>query len=151
MKMETLTKEPITDYITPAYNTSRTTPPGRVRKRPVIPPPGEPLLDDRRDALRQKCKAKSLIIESSSGQLIECPVADISRKGLRLMMPVCLPCGSEILIHPPQGVELRVGRARIRRQQVVERNGETWFECGVQFTEQAELRRHTWFLAMRNE
>ena len=61
-----------------------------------------------------------------------------------------MPCGSEILIYPPQDTELRVGRARIVRQQIVDEMGVTWFECGIQFTEQAELRRHTWFLTLRN-
>ena len=109
----------------------------------------EPLADDRRDALRQKCRAKTLVIEHPYLGRFECACVDISRKGLKLRMPVCIPCGSEILIHPPEGMELRVGKARIVRQQLVEVHGATWFECGIQFTEQAELRRHTWFLTLR--
>ena len=113
--------------------------------------PDEPTLDDdRRDALRQKCIAKTLHVEHAQMGCFECPCVDISRKGLKLRMPVCMPCGSEVLIHPPAETSLRVGRARIVRQHLVEEAGQTWFECGIQFTEQAELRRHTWFLTLRN-
>jgi hypothetical protein len=108
------------------------------------------LLDDRRNALRQKCRAKTLIVEHPQMGMFECPCLDISRKGLKLRMPVCVPCGSEVLIHPPEGTELRIGRARIMRQQVVDEDNATWFECGIRFTEQAELHRHTWFLTLRN-
>lgn len=108
------------------------------------------LLDDRRNALRQKCRAKTLLVEHPQLGTFECPCIDISRKGLKLRMPVCVPCGSEVLIHPPKDTELRVGRARIVRQHVVDDASGTWFECGIQFTEHAELRRHTWFLTLRN-
>ncbi len=107
------------------------------------------LEDDRRDALRQNCVAKTLRVEHPQMGSFECPCVDISRKGLKLRMPICMPCGSEILIYPPPATELRVGRARIVRQHLVEEPGMTWYECGIQFTEQAELRRHTWFLTLR--
>ncbi len=109
----------------------------------------EALADDRRDALRQKCKAKTLRVEHPQLGSFECPCVDISRKGLKLRMPICIPCGSEILIYPPPDADLRVGKARIVRQHLVEDQNTTWFECGIQFTEQAELRRHTWFLTLR--
>ena len=106
--------------------------------------------DDRRNALRQKCRVDMLIIEHAEIGRVGCLVMDISRKGFRLRMPVCIPCGSVVQVHPPHGETLRVSEARIVRQQYVENNGKTWFECGVQFTEEAELRRHTWFLTLRN-
>ena len=108
-----------------------------------------PTIDDRRDALRQKCRVYSLMVEHPSTGIVECICMDISRKGLKLRMPVCIPCGSEITVHPPEAMGLRVSKARIMRQQLVDGGSTTWYECGIQFTEQAELRRNTWFLTLR--
>ncbi len=106
-------------------------------------------VDDRRDALRQRSTVDTLWVESHGQGMHLCSVLDISRKGMRIRMPICLPCGAEMLIHPPIDAALRPARARIVRQHVVEIDGETWIECGIQFTEEAELRRHTWFLTLR--
>ena len=110
--------------------------------------PEELLLDDKRDALRQPCVVSKVTIEYQQMRY-ECMVMDISRTGMRLRMPICLPCGSNIMILPPTGFELRISQARIVRQCVVDDRDTTYFECGVHFTESAELRRHTWFLALR--
>lgn len=109
----------------------------------------EIILEDRRLALRQPCRVETLVVEHEERGRFECRVVDISRKGIRLLMPVSLPCGSVIRIYPPQGMELRICLARIIRQQVVTTEEGDWFECGVAFTERAELRRHSWFLTLR--
>src|ERR1051325_2042590 len=98
----------------------------------------ETLNDDRRIALRQPCQVEILTIEHEELGKHACVVMDISRKGFRLRMPLCIPCGSEITVHPPDGTDLRPGRARIMRQQVVDQGGKCWFECGIQFTDSAD-------------
>lgn len=110
----------------------------------------EEMRDDRRDALRQSCLIDTLLVEHPTMGQIVCQVMDISRRGLRLRMAINIPCGSDVILHPPKGVELSRSRARIMRQQVVDApDGTTFFECGLRFTEEAELRRHKWFLTLR--
>jgi hypothetical protein len=106
-------------------------------------------MDDRRNALRQRSVVDTLLVEHAELGTCVCKVMDLSRKGMRLRMPVCIPCGSEILIYPPKGTDLRISKAEIVRQYIVRKDGNEYFECGVQFTESAELRRHTWFLSLR--
>jgi hypothetical protein len=107
------------------------------------------LLQDRRWALRQPTGEIPLIVEHHQLGRHEGIVLDVSRKGLRFRADFCFPCGSMILLHPPAGSDLRAVRGRIMREQLVERNGEMVFECGVQYTDEAEIRRHTWFLKLR--
>ncbi len=109
-----------------------------------------PLENDRRDALRQRSIVETLIVEHPEIGTCVCTVTDLSRKGMRLRMPICIPCCSEILLHPPKGMDLRITRAEIVRQNIVRKNGDVWYECGIQFTESAELRRHSWFLSLRH-
>ncbi len=109
----------------------------------------EMLLDDRRDALRQPTPALPLTVEHQELGNHEGCIVDVSRRGLRFRSRFCFPCGGRILLYPPTGTDLRPVRARIMRVQVIEERDGTYFECGVQYTDEAEIRRHTWFLSLR--
>ena len=111
--------------------------------------PLEIIKEDRRDALRQESRVINLIAEHEERGRFMCEVTDVSRRGMRLRMPVCLPCGSEITIHPPYNESLKPSQAKIIRQQVVQDGDAVWYECGVRYTDAAELRRHTWFITLR--
>ena len=106
--------------------------------------------EDRRDALRQESRMITLIAEHDERGRFVCQLMDVSRRGLRLRMPVSLPNGSEIIVHPPIHESLKPSPAKIIRQQVVEDGEAIWYECGLRYTDVAELRRHTWFLTLRN-
>jgi hypothetical protein len=106
--------------------------------------------EDRRDALRQESRVITLIAEHAERGRFMCQVMDVSRRGMRLRIPVNLPNGSEILVNPPMHESLKPSPAKIIRQQVVEEGDAIWYECGIRYTDAAELRRHTWFLTLRN-
>jgi hypothetical protein len=105
-------------------------------------------MDDRRYALRQKSKVETFLVEHAKLGCHEVRVLDISRNGLRLLMPLCIPCGDEIIIHPPKGTELMKLRANIVRQRLMLQGEERWFECGMQIADTAEWRKHKWFLTL---
>lgn len=105
--------------------------------------------EDKRLALRQKSWAPFLMVEHPTFGLTAARVGDISREGLRLEMPVAIPCGEEIIIHPPADTELLRLRANIVRQKVVFVGEEPWYECGIQVGDTAAWRKHKWFLALR--
>jgi len=109
---------------------------------------GNPLMDDRRDALRQHSKVETLTIEHETVGLVEAKVLDISRRGLRLLLPRVIPCGDEITLHSPPGMDLFMLRATIVRQTLVTRGDTVWFECGVKVSDTATWR-HIWFLTLR--
>ncbi len=106
--------------------------------------------EDRRDALRSDSRVMTLIAEHEQRGRFMCQVVDVSRRGMRLRMPISLPDGSEITVHPPMHESLKPSPAKIIRQQVVVDGDATWYECGIRYTDAAELRRHTWFLTLRN-
>ena len=110
----------------------------------------ETLKEDRRDALRQDSRVMTLIAEHAECGRFMCQVVDVSRRGMRLRIPVSLPDGSEITVYPPAHESLKPSPARIIRQHVVEDGDAVWYECGIRYTDAAELRRHTWFLTLRN-
>ena len=110
---------------------------------------GNPLLDERRDALRQTSKVSTLMVEHKTLGMIEAKVLDISRRGLRLLMPRVVPCGDEITIHSPKGMDLFTLHATIVRQSMIMKGTETWFECGIKVSDSATWR-HVWFLTLRN-
>ena len=110
----------------------------------------ETMKEDRRDALRQDSRVVTLIAEHAERGRFMCQVVDVSRRGMRLRMPISLPDGSEITVYPPVHESLKPSPAKIIRQQVVEDGDATWYECGIRYTDVAELRRHTWFLTLRN-
>ena len=108
----------------------------------------DPRDDDRRLALRQRCRTETLAVEHAS-EIVMARVLDISRQGFRLLMPVCVPCGDEIVIHPPDGFDLLKIRATIVRQSLAMNNQVRWFDCGVEVADTAAWRKHSWFLALR--
>ena len=110
----------------------------------------ETMEEDRRDALRQGSRVVTLIAEHAERGRFMCQVVDVSRRGMRLRMPISLPDGSEITVYPPVHESLKPSPAKIIRQQIVEDGDATWYECGIRYTDVAELRRHTWFLTLRN-
>ncbi len=109
----------------------------------------EEAVEDRRVALRQPCREETLDIEHPTLGRHTARVLDISRSGVRIAMDVCIPCGEGVLVLAPPERGLLNCRARIMRQRVLDIGEETWFECGIRFTEEAELRRHSWFLTLR--
>lgn len=106
--------------------------------------------EDRRDALRQEPRIITLIAEHEERGRFVCQLMDVSRRGMRLRMPVSLPNGSEIVVHPPIHESLKPSPAKIIRQEIIEDGDAVWYECGIRYTDVAELRRHTWFLTLRN-
>ena len=108
-----------------------------------------PELADRRLALRQNCRVDFLVVEHPTAGIVRTTVLDISRQGFRLLMPVSVPCGDGIIIHPPEGSGLLKIRAAIVRQRMVTRDHRTMVDCGVEVADTAEWRKHAWFLALR--
>jgi len=105
--------------------------------------------DDRRLALRQRCRVATLVVEHASVGIFTATVLDISRQGFRLLMPVSVPCGDEILIHPPAGSDLLKIRATIVRQYIMTYESSKMIACGVEVADTAAWRRHNWFLTLR--
>lgn len=106
-------------------------------------------LDDRRDNLRQSSRMHQVVLEHAEAGLILCTIEDVSRGGLRVRLHTSLPCGAEVLVHPPEGTSLKPEPARIVRQQLIDCGAEEIFECGIHFTDEAAQARHTWFLTLR--
>ncbi len=109
------------------------------------------LLEDRREALRQGLHGLAITARHAELGLHAGTLLDVSRTGVRFEAAVCFPCGAELIVYAPEGFVLRPIRARIVRQKLVEDSRGTRFEYGVRFTEEAELRRHTWWLTLRKE
>ena len=109
----------------------------------------DPQHDDRRMALRQRCRVATLVVEHENAGIVTARVLDISRQGFRLQMPLSVPCGDGIVIHPPSGFNLLKIRATIVRQSIVTRDSVRFFECGVEVADTAAWRKHSWFLALR--
>jgi hypothetical protein len=111
---------------------------------------GEPINNaDRRSALRQNCRIDTLIVEHASAGSHTAIVQDLSREGFRLLLPVSLPCGDEVLLHPPAGYELLKIRGSIVRQRIAVHEGRRMIECGVEVADTAAWRKHVWFLTLR--
>ena len=106
-------------------------------------------LADRRYALRQKCRAETLVVEHAGMGTMTAVVLDISREGFRLFLPKSVPCGDEVIIHPPADTDLLKIRATIVRQCLVMHDEMRMIECGVKVADTAIWRKHTWFLALR--
>lgn len=104
---------------------------------------------DRRSALRQGCRVQSLQVEHPSTGIFTATVLDISREGFRLLLPISVGCGDEILIYPPAGTQLLKIRATVVRQNLHVPEGEKLVECGAQVADTAAWRKHSWFLALR--
>ena len=104
---------------------------------------------ERRSALRQKCRVKSLVVEHAVAGLISATVLDLSREGFRLLLPASLPCGDEVLVHPPTGAGLLKIRGTIVRQSIAVHDGVRMIECGVEVGDTAAWRKHGWFIALR--
>src|SRR5262249_46278980 len=91
----------------------------------------------------------SVRIEAANGDTFIAELRDVSRSGIRFYASTQIQCGSRILILPPAASQLPAIRARIMRQKVVDTPGGTHIECGAQYTDDAELRRHDWWIEMR--
>src|SRR5438552_17446325 len=104
---------------------------------------------ERRLALRQKCRVETLEIQHETEGTMTATVLDLSRDGFRLLLPRTVPCGDEIIIHPPAGAGLLKIRATIVWQTLATHNDERVFVCGAEVGETADWRKHTWFLALR--
>ena len=105
--------------------------------------------DDRRAALRQTSRVESLIVEHATAGTMIATVLDLSREGFRLLLPTSIPCGDELLLHPPVGMDLLKIRGTVIRQCVAVRDGVKKIECGVEVADTAAWRKHSWFLALR--
>ena len=105
--------------------------------------------DDRRCALRQPTVQITIFVDHAGYGTHRVDLVDISRSGARFQTATYLPCGGEILMHPPVDAPLLSSRARIIRERIILTAQGERYEYGVQFTDGAELRRHTWFLALR--
>ena len=108
----------------------------------------DPRHDDRRTALRQRCRVDALVVEHPTAGIVTARVLDISRQGFRLLMPYSVPCGDGIVIHPPAGFDLMKIRATIVRQCLSTHDRVTFVECGVEVADTAAWRKHNWFLAL---
>jgi hypothetical protein len=104
---------------------------------------------DRRSALRQGCRVETLVAEHESAGLMTAVVLDLSRQGFRLVLPVQVHCGDEIILHPPSGYDLLKIRATIVRQSVSVEADRKVIECGAEVADTAAWRKHSWFLALR--
>ena len=104
---------------------------------------------DRRSALRQTSRVENLIIEHATIGPVSAIVLDLSREGFRLLLPTSVPCGDEIIIHPPAGMDLLKIRGYVVRQSLTFRDGVKMIECGVEVADTAAWRKHNWFLALR--
>ena len=105
--------------------------------------------DDRRSALRQNCRIDSLTLEHASAGTMTALVRDLSREGFRLLLPVPVPCGDEIILYPPSGFELLKIHGTIVRQSITTYAGKRMIECGVEVADTAAWRKHIWFLTLR--
>jgi hypothetical protein len=105
--------------------------------------------EDRRVNLRQVIRGTAVTIETTSGDSFIAELVDVSRSGIRFLLSKDILCGSEIIVRPPSSSELRPIRARIMRQRIIDTPYGTVLECGAKYSDEAELRRHTWWIAMR--
>ena len=105
--------------------------------------------EERRGNLRQFVQGTNVRIETAGGETFIAELRDVSRSGVRFYASTQIPCGSRILILPPASSNLPAIRARIMRQKVVDTPNGSLLDCGAQYTEDAELRRHSWWIEMR--
>src|SRR5258708_1724743 len=97
--------------------------------------------EDRRGNLRQMVRGTTVRIETKTG--------DISRSGIRFYASTEIPCGSQIVLFPPANSGLRPIRARIMRQRIIDTPTGSLVDCGAQYSDDAELQRHSWWIELR--
>lgn len=105
-------------------------------------------LEERRVGPREDSKQKTVMMHYAMSQHSGI-ILNISRNGLRLRSRNFFPCGQEIGITAPAHTELAQTTARIVRQQLIEVDGEEFYEYGVRYTEAAYDTRHSWYLVLR--
>jgi hypothetical protein len=105
--------------------------------------------DDRRNNLRQMLPCTTVTIEPSGGDSFIAELVDVSRSGIRFRASAEVLCGTQLVVKPPPSYDLRPIRARIVRQRLIETPTGDLYECGARYTEEAEVRRHSWWIALR--
>ncbi|MGC8667761.1 MAG: PilZ domain-containing protein [Chthonomonadales bacterium] len=104
---------------------------------------------DRRSALRQAIRPMSVKVRDHQGAEQYGELLEISRAGVRCTLPADLPVGSQVLIEAPEGFELRPVRGTVTRRIGPSAHQPDAVEYGIRFTDEAEVRRHTWWLTLR--
>lgn len=104
---------------------------------------------ERRAALRQRCRVETLSVEHDDAGIMTAIVLDLSRDGFRLLLPRPVPCGDEIVLHPPEGAGLLKIRATVVWESLAMHNDVRMIACGAEVGETADWRKHNWFLALR--
>lgn len=110
----------------------------------------KPELDDRRSALRQSSRVETLQVEHATAGVFTANLLDISREGFRLLLPVSVPCGDELLLHPPVGTDLLKIRTTVVRQCLSTHGDTKMIECGAEVADTAAWRKHVWYLKLRS-
>ncbi|SRR5258708_27212730 len=105
--------------------------------------------EDRRGNLRQMVRGTTVRIETKTGDTFIAEIRDISRSGIRFYASTEIPCGSQIVLFPPANSGLRPIRARIMRQRIIDTPTGSLVDCGAQYSDDAELQRHSWWIELR--
>jgi len=107
------------------------------------------LLPDRRSALRQPIQAISVIVRDDTNAQYQGELLEVSRSGVRCALAADLPIGAQVVIEPPDGTELRPARGIIIRRIDASPGRPATPVYGIRFADEAEVRRHTWWLTLR--
>ena len=105
--------------------------------------------EDRRDALRQTVKNLLVKVDSISGEALPASLLDVSRTGVRFRINANIPCGSPVVVYPPAGYHLSPINATVLRARILDTPDGGAFEYGVRFDDPEEIRRHSWWLQLR--
>ncbi len=106
-------------------------------------------LDDRRDALRQTVRSLPIKVDCIKGEGLTAQLLDVSRTGIRFRIGANIPCGTPVVAYPPEGYDLVAINATVLRARIVDTPEGGAFEYGVRFDDPEEIRRHSWWLQLR--
>ena len=106
-------------------------------------------IDDRRNALRQNVQSLSIKVDCIKGEGMSAHLLDVSRTGIRFRINASIPSGTPVVAYPPEGYDLAPINATVLRTRIVDTPEGGAFEYGVHFDDAEELRRHSWWLQLR--
>lgn len=104
---------------------------------------------DKRSALRQTIPAIPVTVVDEENSSYHGELLEVSRAGVRCSLSAELPVGAKVLIEPPEGFDLRPVRGTITRRIGPSEGRPGALEYGIRFADEAEVRRHQWWLTLR--
>ena len=106
-------------------------------------------VEDRRDAAREASHIEHITMLHPAAGNQAAILLDLSRIGLCFIATARLELDDEVTVCSPDGSKLPPLRIVIVRKSELDGSGEPRFEYGARYADGQDVRRHAWFLALR--